>query len=77
MNNDFWRYNRILYRVHWGQKDGRDGERNIEHVRIFEAIQSGDGPLAELLMRRHVQSTGVVIREARQVRYGRRASDKV
>jgi DNA-binding GntR family transcriptional regulator len=55
----------------------RDEERHIEHVRIFEAIESGDGPLAELLMRRHVQSTRVVIGEARQVRYGRRASDKV
>ncbi|QRM34954.1 GntR family transcriptional regulator [Microvirga sp. VF16] len=77
MNNDFWRYNRILYRMHWGRKEGRDEERHIEHVRIFEAIQSGDGPLAELLMRRHVQSTRVVIGEARQVRYGRRASDKV
>jgi DNA-binding GntR family transcriptional regulator len=77
MNNDFWRYNRILYRMHWGRKEGRDEERHIEHVRIFEAIESGDGPLAELLMRRHVQSTRVVIGEARQVRYGRRASDKV
>ncbi|WP_162820267.1 GntR family transcriptional regulator [Microvirga calopogonii] len=77
MNNDFWRYNRILYRMHWGQDEGRDEERHIEHVRIFEAIQSGDGPLAELLMRRHVQSTRVVIGEAREVRYGRRASDKV
>jgi DNA-binding GntR family transcriptional regulator len=61
MNNDFWRYNRILYRMHWGRKEGRDEERHIEHVRIFEAIESGDGPLAELLMRRHVQSTRVVI----------------
>jgi DNA-binding GntR family transcriptional regulator len=77
MNNDFWRYNRILYRMHWGQNEGRDQVRHTEHVRIFEAIESGDGPLADLLMRRHVQSTRVVIGEARQVRYGRRASDKV
>jgi DNA-binding GntR family transcriptional regulator len=77
MNNDFWRYNRILYRMHWGRNEGRDEEWHIEHVRIFEAIRAGDGPLAELLMRRHVQSTRVAIGEAQQVRYGRRASDKV
>jgi DNA-binding GntR family transcriptional regulator len=45
-----------LFRFRTGHKPGRPRQAYDEHLRICEALRQHDGELAELLMRRHVES---------------------
>ncbi len=50
-------YHRVrLYRYQFSVTEGRPQKAFSEHHRIIEAIESGDGEMAEILMRRHISS---------------------
>ena len=50
-------YHRVrMYRYQSSQQSSRPEKALLEHRRIVEAIAARDGELAELLMRRHIQS---------------------
>jgi DNA-binding GntR family transcriptional regulator len=50
-------YHRVrLYRYQFSVTEGRPQKAFGEHHRIIEAIEAGDGEMAEILMRRHISS---------------------
>lgn len=50
-------YHRVrLYRYQFSVTEGRPQKAFAEHHRIIEAIESRDGEMAEILMRRHISS---------------------
>jgi DNA-binding GntR family transcriptional regulator len=50
-------YHRVrMYRYHSSQQSSRPEQALLEHRRIVDAIAEHDGEVAELLMRRHIQS---------------------
>ena len=50
-------YHRVrLYRYRFSVTEGRPQRAFAEHHRIIEAIEAGDGEMAEILMRRHISS---------------------
>lgn len=50
-------YHRVrLYRYQFSVTEGRPHKAFAEHHRIIEAIEAGDGEMAEILMRRHISS---------------------
>ena len=46
-----------LYRIQYSTTPNRPAQAFAEHHRILDAIAEGDGELAELLMRRHIQTS--------------------
>ncbi len=53
LNGEIWNYLRAQYR-RFARSPERVDVGHGEHMRIVEALEAGDGDLAELLMRRHV-----------------------
>lgn len=50
-------YHRVrLYRYQFSVTEGRPQKAFGEHHRIIEAIEAGDGEMADILMRRHISS---------------------
>lgn len=57
-------YHRVrLYRYQFSVTEGRPQKAFSEHHRIIEAIEAGDGEMAEILMRRHIGSARKNIEE--------------
>lgn len=46
-----------MYRIQYSTTPNRPAQAFAEHHRILDAIAEGDGELAELLMRRHIQTS--------------------
>lgn len=46
-----------MYRIQYSATPNRPAQAFAEHHRILDAIAQGDGELAELLMRRHIQTS--------------------
>lgn len=63
LSNDLWRHARSYYQRLWATLSDRTRQGHFEHVGVLQALKQGDGELAALLMRRHIERSRGLIEE--------------